>query len=418
MSFLLARQPIFHKAERVAAYELLSRCCSTTHPSAAAGCADRQLLADVFLGAGLAVTHGLPAFIRASPALLLDGAVELVDPARLVLQVEAPAEYDPVLHATCARLIGAGYHFAIDYTGCSPASEPLLELATFVKVDARRHDRAALHDAAGRLGRFPAALVAVNVECREAYDACVAIGFEYFQGLLFSRPETFEARNISIDHVRTFRLMKKVGELHTPDTVLEEEFRADPALSFKLLRMVNSAAHGGRGIRSIGHALRLVGRDALHRWLAIMILNTDRAAGIDAEITRAALVRARMCELLGDAGKRPLASGTLFILGLLSAIETFIGIPADALCRNLHLAPELAAALTARRGPFGACLALVEAYEDGQWDVLQEDAGAVGVDTAQLAALYLEALGWAAERIAGIEAGFGDESAPIAAVTG
>ena len=48
--------------------------------------------------------------------------------------------------------------------------------------------------------------------------------------------------------------------------------RHDVALSYKLLRMVNSAAMGGRDIWSIGHALRLLGRAQIARWLGILLV--------------------------------------------------------------------------------------------------------------------------------------------------
>ena len=125
----------------------------------------------------------------------------------------------------------------------------------------------------------------------------------------------------------------------------------------------------------------------------------------------ATLLRARMCELVGDAGTRPLATGTLFMLGLLSALESYMGMPAELITQNLDLAPELDAALTSRRGPFGACLALVEAYENGRWNETDERAEEIGVEPDALPDLYLQALSWAEERARGTVGGGADEDA-------
>ena len=47
------------------------------------------------------------------------------------------------------------------------------------------------------------------------------------------------------------------------DAALDKAFGTDVNLTYKLLRMVNSAATGARGIESIGHAVRLLGRAPL-----------------------------------------------------------------------------------------------------------------------------------------------------------
>ena len=78
----------------------------------------------------------------------------------------------------------------------------------------------------------------------------------------------------------------------------------DVALSFRLLRYVNSAFFGLRGdVHSIGQALALLGLDSVRRWATLGVL-----AGIDdkpTELTVTALVRARFCELAGEPWGSP-----------------------------------------------------------------------------------------------------------------
>lgn len=394
MNIMLARQPIFHKADRIAGYELLSRSCSAAPGS---GEPD-QILVDVFLGPGIgAVTGGLPAFLTVSRELLMSGSLELLSPHLLVLQIEAPQQEDPELYEVCERMARAGYRFALDHYTHTPYAEPLLGHGPFVKLDVAHH-RGNLPQQVTAVRDFPVLLLAENVENRAVHDACVRLGFDFFQGYLFSRPETFTRKDISVEHLRAFKLMRQVRDMSTTDLAIEEEFRADPALSYKLLRMVNSAASGGRGVQSIGHALRMLGRDALYRWLGLLLIAPVSDSGVDTEIALATLLRARMCELMANIGSRPLAEGTLFMIGLLSALESYMGMPLDMVADNLELAPELSAALTARRGPFGACLAMAEAYEQGRWEVADERAREIGVTPGDLSELYMQALTWAEER--------------------
>jgi c-di-GMP phosphodiesterase len=394
MNIMLARQPIFHKADRIAGYELLSRSCSSAPGS---GEPD-QILVDVFLGPGIgAVTGGLPAFLTVSRELLLSGSLDLLSPHLLVLQIDAPAHEDPELYAVCTRMASAGYRFALDHYTHTPHAEPLLELGPFVKLDVARHGNG-LPDQVAAIRDYPVLMLAENVENRAMHDACIRMGIDFFQGYLFSRPETFTRKDISVEHLRAFKLMRQVRDMSTTEAAIEEEFRADIALSYKLLRMVNSAASGGRGVRSIGHALRLLGRDALYRWLGLLLIAPVSDGGVDTEIALATLLRARMCELMANIGDRPLAEGTLFMIGLLSALESFMGIPVEMISDNLELAPELSAALTARRGPFGACLAMAESYEQGRWEVADERAREIGVTPGDLSEIHMQALTWAEER--------------------
>ena len=77
-------------------------------------------------------------------------------------------------------------------------------------------------------------------------------------------------------------------------------------------------------MRSIGHALALLGVENLRHWATLSVL-----ASIDdkpPELTVTALVRARFCELAGDhvPGATP---GELFTLGLFSVIDALMDAP-------------------------------------------------------------------------------------------
>jgi EAL and modified HD-GYP domain-containing signal transduction protein len=87
------------------------------------------------------------------------------------------------------------------------------------------------------------------------------LGFELFEGYQSGVSKTLTRRSLPTEHLLVFRLLKKIRDPKATDPEIEDILRRDVALSYKLLRMVNSAAFGGREIWSIGHALRLLGRD-------------------------------------------------------------------------------------------------------------------------------------------------------------
>src|SRR5690606_28979400 len=182
------------------------------------------------------------------------------------------------------------------------------------------------------------------------------------------------------------------------NATIEAAFRTDLSLSYKLLRMVNSAAVGGRGIESIGHAIRLLGRESLFRWLALLLVTTVSESELDGEMVHTALLRARLCELLAPHIGRPAAADSLYIVGLISVFDALLGIPMHELVVEMALSADIRSALLDRSGPFGPVLSLVETYDAGRWDQVLDRCKAMGVEPAELASLYLSSLSWVNEQ--------------------
>lgn len=404
MKTLLTRQPLFDADDRVAGYELLCRGSDACASGVTVGTAAQRVLVDALLGVGLdRLTDGHAAFVSLSRDLLLGDALRLLDPLAVVLQLHESVPADDTVLAACDDLAGAGYRFALDHYGPADPRGPLLRFAHYVKIDVLQHDDAALAALVAQLRAADVQLIAEKVESRAMHQSCLDLGFRLFQGYLFSRPEAVEQQDVPIEQLRTLELMNLVRDMNTRDAKIEEVLSTDVALSYKILRIVNSSAVGGNGIRSMGHAVRMLGRDALYRWLSLLLVPGAEQSGVQAELVGATLMRARLCEVLGEAGRRPLAGGTLFLIGLLSSLETFYRMNLEALVGRLDLAPEVTGALIGRRGPFGAALALTAAYEQGQWDEVSERCEELGIDDADLTNLYLDALTWAHERAQAME---------------
>jgi EAL and modified HD-GYP domain-containing signal transduction protein len=171
----------------------------------------------------------------------------------------------------------------------------------------------------------------------------------------------------------------------------------------KLLRTVNSAAMGGRGIESIRHAVRMVGRAELHKWLSLLLVSSVAArGGMDMETVRNALVRARFAEQVGRLGGDRRTSESLFMVGLFSLLDALLRVPLPEILQRIDLTEEIKRALLSRSGPYASSLALVEGWERAHWDVVSAEGSALGLDLAQLGDMYLESLSWARERLSGV----------------
>jgi EAL and modified HD-GYP domain-containing signal transduction protein len=397
MEILVARQPVFDRREQLYGYDLVLR-----RPGLAGAPGEplpEQLVADTFLGIGIdQVAAGHRAFVTVDRDMLISGAARLLPADRVVLQLSGRLQEDPELIQACDQMVWAGYRFSLSSDRPEELPEEFLRLAEIVKIDVSDTDRQLLVDLSAWLKAFHVRMLASNVSHRVERDLCTNLGFELFEGYKFTAPETLMRRDLPIEHMVTFRLLKLVRDSRATDAEIEELLRRDVALSYKLLRMVNSAAVGGRDIWSIGHALRLLGREQIARWLGLLLVTDSGKDGVRAELTHLTLVRARMCELLADVAGLPRARGSLFLVGMLSLLDRLLETPMELLAESMELAPDVSGALLRRDDFFGAVLALVEAYERGAWEDVDSLAAALGVGTVQLAPTYLEALSWANEQ--------------------
>ena len=227
------------------------------------------------------------------------------------------------------------------------------------------------------------------------------MGCDLFQGYLFSKPEVLTKTDVSASHLAIMRLLNLLRNPHTTDNEIDAAFQSDVALCYKLLRIVNAAAVGGRGITSIPHAVRMVGREALHRWLAvILVASLGRRGDVSHELALTAITRARMCELVATSSTSPREADSAFIVGLLSLLDVLLEVPMEKILARLELSPEVRGALLERNGPLGTPLQLVEAYEKANWDEARGLASDNAVPDELVPDMYLDALQWASEHLA------------------
>lgn len=404
MEIFVARQPIFDADDRRVGYELLYR--GHAEAGSAQGAEPDRMSADVILHSVLAIGleqltgGGVPAFINCTREMVVGRYWKLLDPGAVVLELLEHIEPDAEVVAACEELTAAGYRLALDDFVYTPSYEPLLRCAEIVKLDVLGRTIEELAEATRPLHGTRARLLAERVETLEVHNACRALGFELFQGYYYSRPETLSRRELSLEQAAIMRLMNLVHDERTNELELEDAFRADPALSYKLLRMANAAALGGRGIESIHHAIRLVGRETLHRWLALLLVSSVAGRGdTTAELMQGAVQRARLCELIAETTGRGAAAGPHFMVGLFSRIDALLGLPMDEILTRVELAPEIREALLHRDGPYAEPLTLAEAYEGGRWHAVSERSARVGVAESEMPALYVQSLTWARTRL-------------------
>ena len=388
---LIVRQPVFDRSDAAVGYELRFR------PAGEEG----DPFARSYLSGSFDVLRaGLPAYVRCTRRQLVDRIFDSAAPSSLVVLVPPDVGVDAEVVAAIEALAKAGVVMAVDeYDGgaeSAAAAEGLLAVVSHVRVDLRCYSTDSLREVAGALIAQRKKLIADHIEDAAMCRLCVELGFERLQGPHFSRPEPLPSAELPASTATALRLIALARDPKTSDRELESAVSSDPSLTFQLLRIVNSASVGGRGIQSIGHAIRLVGRSAFVKWLALAFAAARAGgSGVDNEITRQAVQRARMCEAIGGRD-----AGTLFLVGLFSLLDAMFRMPLSDVLERVNLAPEARDALLERTGPFGDALNFVEAYELGLWEQAADLGKQLGVPETQISQIYTDAVKWASEQLA------------------
>jgi len=180
---------------------------------------------------------------------------------------------------------------------------------------------------------------------------------------------------------------------------LEAIFRQDPTLSYQLLRLVNSAAVGARReITSFAQAILLLGRQALKRWVNLLLFSARDDDPRSAMLLAHVCLRARGLELLTQAaGHDRLAQDEAFMAGMLSMLDALLGQPLPEVLRPLRLSDTLRMGLLEGQGQIGALLQVWQSIEQRQPDTAAQGLVALGVAVAQANALLAQACQWTFE---------------------
>lgn len=390
---------------QVFGYELLFRNGWTALAEIADPEAASRMTMDTTLSIGMdTLCDGRRAFVNCTRDVLESDSIRVLPPNSTVVEIleDVPAS-SPVL-AKCAELRSLGYMIALDDVVSATRIEPFLRLVDILKVDFRKTSPACQRDLARKYAIRGTRMLAEKVETREEHLAARKMGYHFFQGFFFQKPQVLGTREIAALRVNYMRLLAAVQERELNFRALEEIIKSEPSLCYRLLRYLNSPLFTFTSrVTSIRHALSLVGEEEIRKWISVAALVS---VGVDkpADLVMWALVRARFCEMLGARSMGREAG--MFFLGLVSALPVLLDLPLDFIITRLPIAPEIQAALLGGRNHYRHAYDLVLAYESGRWEACAAVAKTMAMSEAQVTHCYLQSLEWA-RRLTHLESGIG-----------
>jgi c-di-GMP-related signal transduction protein len=388
------RQPVFAADGTVIGYKLLFRTDVVSHFST--GSSDDSGTAAIEVSTLLSLDtlcDRRMAFIGCNREVLLQHGLALLPSERVIAEIEPDVAVDDVIYQQCCDLKNGGYRIALaDYSPQDPR-EPIAHLADFIFVDLHRTGLDEIKSIIGFARWRHSGLVATSVETREDADLARKAGFQFFQGNYFRKPEAMRTRTVQTNRAIYLRLLQAVCRPELDWDCIEDLIKSDATIYYRFMRFVNSAGVGIRcEIRSARQALGLLGDDEIRRWCRLSGM-FEMSEGRPGDILLSALVRARFAELLGLRIQHEGAD--LFLLGLLTLMDTILEIPMSAIVDGLSLDDDSKKFLLEHEGPIRPIFELVFAVETGAWKSVVQWCRELRVEEEFAALSYTSAMAWA-----------------------
>jgi EAL and modified HD-GYP domain-containing signal transduction protein len=371
----IGRQPILDRKQQLFAYELLFRSGGQKNEANVVDNlgATANVINHAFADLGIEQALGpYKGFINCDESLLLSDMLEILPTDKIVLEVLETVEVTPAIVERCTELKARGFTLALDdFVNYEDKWKPLLDLIEIVKVDLPPLSQEELAKVTSQLKRWPLTLLAEKVDSREQAEYCLRLGFHLFQGYYFAKPAIIAGKKLGHSQLAMIRLLGLVME-DAETMQLEGVFKHEPGLAVNLLRLTNSVATGVRTrVTSLRHAITVLGRRQLQRWLQLLLYtNPTGGDNIANPLLQLAATRGRFLETLANKlkpGNREFEDHA-FMTGIMSLMPTLLGVPFEELLKGIQLASSVHEALEQRSGQLGIMLQLAEALEasDGE----------------------------------------------------
>jgi c-di-GMP-related signal transduction protein len=373
----LGRQPILDKNKNVVAFELLFR-SNQADNSADYQCDSKatvSVINHVFNELGMeAVLGSCIGLINVTQPMLADDIIELLPKSKIAFEILETVEITDEIIERCRQLKALGYKLVLDdVTNLGGKQSSVLKYIDIVKIDILQLSRNEIYCLAGDLKYLnpDITLLAEKVETIEQFEHCLYIGFDLFQGYFFAKPQIIAGRRLSHSELSLFKLLELVisdADLRT----IEKSLKENTALSINLLKIANSAAIGSqRVISSIRDAVAILGRRQLQRWIQLLLYANTGDRNKLSPLLLLAASRGRAMELVAKAKKETGFEDNAFLTGIMSLIDTLLGITIEEVIASIKINKDVSDALPKREGDLGRLLRLIEYVEQDNEDELE-----------------------------------------------
>ncbi|PTD96630.1 EAL and HDOD domain-containing protein [Pseudothauera lacus] len=368
---ILTREPVVNKSRAITANRLIAH-----GPNVAAVVDTLNSLADVW------PSHH-PVFLCLGRLVPTPELMNWQAPPNAMVEIPVQALAHPQTQALLPQLQEAGISTCL--TWYTPGTAlPASADWRFVLMDARK---------AAAPGDAPGLSLAWGLADVPAFRAAVSAGYDGASGWFFlhGNPPPKELSPAHAQIVRLLNLVRNNADIKDIEAVLKQ----DVALSYKLLRYINSAGFGLMcEIQSFRHAVSILGYDNLNKWLSLLLVTASRDPGAPA-MMQTAIARGRFMEEVGGGFFDKSERDNLFITGAFSLLNVLLGTSMQAVLDEMNLPATVTEALLYEQGEFAPFLKLSRLCESFDGAALLKAAEELHLSPEQLNRSHVQALSFA-----------------------
>ena len=341
------------------------------------------------------IKNNLRFFISYSPQLLSPTVSKTLQRDKFIVQVNLPENITKANIDSYLQLRKNGYKLAFTDLCEANAVKEILSLADFCKFNTKKINLAAQKKITGENPNIR--FIATDVETAEDYLRAKNTGFSLYQGFFFSKLEpevTRKTKDIGPTKANYLRLLKLTSTTDYMDfNEISTIISADVALTYKLLRILNSAAVGLRNVSTVSMAVAYLGEENLKQWIAVLALR-GIAEGQPMELVRMSLIRARFGELLAPHFYIQQEPKKVFMVGMLSLLHIAFETTRTELLEEIPVSEEIRESLLTNEGIYSDLLRFYENYEYANWDDISRFIEKNKLDSQLVNDSYIAATKW------------------------
>ena len=366
--YYIARQPIFTHSGKCFGWELLFRNAEDLSKAVftSDAVATSQVIVDGLVRICADLNPNYKVFIN-FPKEMLDRYFSLiVSKNQCVLEIlETVTPTEHILKEIKA-IKSLGYLLALDdYVG-SDFHKEFLNFVDIVKVDFKElstnEQKKLVYNTAKKINKS-LHILAEKVEDNEEYKFAKKCGYDLFQGLFFQKPELIKGRKVPLHTKSRVSFLQILSSRDLTKQELEKILQHDTALSYRLLKYVNSAVFPQhKPIQNIPQAILYLGIIPLQKWILCCVLADSCNNEIKSELAFLGSVRGYFFQWIASKNKK-LNTSDAFSLGLFSTLEALYEFPFHVLFDAVPLQDDIINALSFNSGPLVDWMRMIKAIE-------------------------------------------------------
>ncbi|AWB68919.1 histidine kinase [Saccharobesus litoralis] len=341
------------------------------------------------------VTQGKKAFINFTSETLIERFPRSLDPKLIVIEILERADASAKLLFNIKKLKQQGYTLALDDHDFDPKWQRFYPYIDIIKVDIQDFNVLQIAKFIKNLPQQNFTLLAERIETHEEFERFKMMGFSLFQGFYFSKPELVKGKDLASNKLSLLQLLASASQPDINIKDISQIVERDVALSYKLLRFVNSSgfAHQQK-ISSLKQALAYIGETELRKFISLLAmadLNDDKSN----ELLNMSMIRARFCDLVAQKSQGKVSTQSAFLTGMFSLVDAMLDQKMDSILAKIPILDEIKSALTERKGRLAACLHLTQHIEQGHWEQAEALSIKLGLNMQTTNEIFLASIKWA-----------------------